>query len=169
MQLNTLNDLLLAEINDLYDAERRIAELLPKMQIAATHPDLKDAFAAHLDETLEQQRRLDEVYSKLGARYDGETCEATQGLVKEGEQIIAATGDPAVIDAALIGAAQRVEHYEIAGYGTARTLAKQLDLGDIADLLQKTLDEEYSADEKLDKIAQGGFLSSGVNAEAAHA
>ncbi len=167
MQLNTLNDLLLAQINDLYDAESRIAELLPKMQIAATHSDLKDAFAAHLDETLKQQRRLDEVYSKLGACYDGETCEATLGLVKEGEQIIAATGDPAVIDAALIGAAQRVEHYEIAGYGTARTLAKQLRLSDVADLLQETLDEEYSADEKLDKIAEGGFLSGGINAEAA--
>lgn len=167
MQLNTLNDLLLAEINDLYDAERRITEILPKMQVAATHPDLKKAFGDHLEETIEQTRRLDEVYAKLGSSYDGETCQATQGLVKEGEDIINATGDPAVKDAALIGAAQRIEHYEIAGYGTARTLARQLDLGEIADLLQKTLDEEYAADGKLDELAEGGLFSGGINAEAA--
>lgn len=168
MQLNTLNDLLRAEINDLYDAERRITEILPKMQAAATHPDLKNAFGDHLQETLEQTRRLDKVYAKLGSTYDGETCQATQGLVKEAEEIIIATGDPAVKDAALIGAAQRIEHYEIAGYGTARTLAKQLDLGDIADLLQKTLDEEFAADGKLNKLAEGGLFSGGINAEAAH-
>lgn len=168
MQLNTLNDLLLAEINDLYDAERRIAEALPKLQAAATHPDLKKAFADHLEETLGQRRRLDEVYSKLGATYDGETCQATQGLVKESEEVINATGDPAVKDAALIGAAQRVEHYEIAGYGTARTLAKQLGLDDIADLLQQTLDEEYNANGILGKLAEGGLFSGGINAEAAH-
>ncbi len=168
MQLNTLNDLLYAEINDLYDAERRIAEALPKMRDAATHPDLKKAFSDHLEETLEQRRRLDEVYAKLGTSYDGETCQATQGLVKEGEEIIEATGDPAVKDAALIGAAQRVEHYEIAGYGTARTLARQLNLDDIADLLQKTLDEEYKADGNLDKLAEGGLFTGGINAEAAH-
>ncbi|MGC1480835.1 MAG: ferritin-like domain-containing protein [Chthoniobacterales bacterium] len=168
MQLNTLHDLLYAEINDLYDAERRISELLPKMQGAATHPDLKQAFANHLDETLEQRRRLDEVYAKLGKSYDGETCEATQGLVKEAQAVIDASGDPAVRDAALISAAQRVEHYEIAGYGTARTLARQLELLDVADLLQKTLDEEYEADGKLDTLAEGGLFSSGINAEAAH-
>jgi ferritin-like metal-binding protein YciE len=167
MQLNTLHDLLLAELNDLYDAERRISAALPKLERAATNADLKQAFSDHLEETQGHVRRLDEAFSKLGAAYNGETCEATQGLIKEGEEIIEAMGQPAVRDAALIGAAQRVEHYEMAGYGTARTLAEQLHLDDIASLLQETLDEEAKTDHKLTKIATGGLFGRGVNKEAA--
>ena len=167
MQLNTLYDLLLSELSDLYDAERRITQALPKMEEAATNSELKTAFHSHLRETQGHVRRLNEAFTKLGASYNGEICEATQGLIREGEEIIEAEADPAVRDAALIGAAQRVEHYEIAGYGTARTLAQQLELNEVADLLQETLNEEANADKKLTHIATGGLFSSGINDEAA--
>jgi ferritin-like metal-binding protein YciE len=159
---NSLDDLLEHQIGDIYDAEHRISDALPKMQDAATHPQLKAAFESHLAETKAQIERLDQVFSMLGKDAKRVTCEATKGLIKEGEDAIKANGDDDVRDAALIGAAQRVEHYEIASYGTARNLARRVGRDDVAQLLQTSLDEEYGADRKLSDIAEGT-----VNAAAA--
>lgn len=161
-KLNSLDDLLMHELGDLYDAEKRLAKALPKMAQAARNEQLAEAFRDHLRETEGQIARLEEIFGILEEEPAGETCEAMKGLIKEGDEIIAAKGDSAVRDAALIGAAQRVEHYEIAGYGTARTIARQLGQEDVAELLQETLDEESAADEKLTTIAERS-----VNEEAA--
>jgi len=152
---NNLNDLLMHELCDLYDAENRMTEALPKMAEAATSPELKNAFQSHLRETQQHVTRLEEVFEKLGTKAKRETCPAMKGLIAEGEQMIASTGDDKVRDAALISAAQRVEHYEMAGYGTVRTFAQQLGFSDIASILQRTLDEEGEADKKLTRIAEG--------------
>lgn len=166
MQLQTLHDLFVEQLQDLYSAEKQLVEALPKMASAASHDELKQAFEHHLQETRDHVSRLDDIFGELGKQPGGETCEAMQGLVKEGEEIVSAQGDPAVKDAALIAAAQRVEHYEIAAYGTVRTFANDLDLGNAKDLLDQTLDEESNADKLLTKIATGGMLKSGVNERA---
>ena len=132
------------------------------MADAASAPELKSAFLTHLAETKHQRQRLDEALQVLGKDAGSETCQAMKGLIEEGQEIIAGDGDPAAKDAALIGAAQKVEHYEIAGYGTARTFAEVLGEDDVADLLQTTLDEETATDERLTEIAE-----SGLNEEAA--
>lgn len=139
---------------------------LPKMASAATTPDLKQAFNHHLDQTRNHVSRLDKIFTRLGTTSAGDECEAMKGLVKEGESIIKAQGDSVVKDAALIGAAQRVEHYEIAAYGTARTYAEELGYDDMANWLQETLDEEGATNKKLTKLAEGGWLSSGINEDA---
>jgi ferritin-like metal-binding protein YciE len=162
MTLNSLNDLLVLQIEDLYDAEQRIMKALPKMADAATNKDLKSAFQKHLRETEQHVTRLEKVFSILGLTARRETCEAMKGLIAEGEEAVSAAGDPNVRDAALIAAAQRVEHYEIAGYGTVRTLAEQLGHNEIARILQQTLDEEGACDKKLTQIAE-----SRVNVKAA--
>jgi ferritin-like metal-binding protein YciE len=131
LKLESVKDLLIAELRDLHSAEEQLVEALPK----------------HVT-------RLDDAFKSLGEKASGETCEAMKGLVKEAEEFIKAKGQPDVRDAGLIGAAQRVEHYEMAGYGTARTLAKRLGLHDIAEILQKTLEEERAADEKLTTVAE---------------
>ena len=154
MQLNTLEDLFLCQIKDLYDAEQRLCKALPKMRDAAHEQPLKDAFDHHLRETERHVERLEEVFRTIGQEPKAETCDAMKGLITEGEHIISATGDPMVIDAGLIAAAQRVEHYEIAGYGTARTLANRLGHTIAAELLQDTLDEEAAADRKLTAVAE---------------
>lgn len=166
MALNSLKDLLIHEMKDLYSAETQLTKALPKMVEAASHEKLKAAFEEHLQETRNHVSRLEEAFGHLGENAQGEHCEAMEGLLEEGEETIQKQGDPDVKDAALIAAAQRVEHYEIAGYGTARTYAERLDLSDVASLLEETLDEEKAADKKLNKIATGGFLSSGINKEA---
>jgi len=166
VQLQTLHDLFVEQLQDLYSAEKQLVEALPKMASAASHDELKQAFEHHLQETRDHVSRLDDIFGELGKQPGGETCEAMQGLVKEGEEIVSAQGDPAVKDAALIAAAQRVEHYEIAAYGTVRTFANDLDLGNAKDLLDQTLDEESNADKLLTKIATGGMLKSGVNERA---
>jgi ferritin-like metal-binding protein YciE len=167
MQLGSLNDVLEAQLGDLYDAEKQLLAALPKMAAAAQTDELRKAFETHLQETRGHVERLERVFSDVGMPMPTEQCKAMRGLIAEGEEIVQATGDPAAKDAALIAAAQRVEHYEIAGYGTVRTLAKELDHGDAASLLNDTLDEESKADELLTKIATGGFLRSGVNQQAA--
>jgi len=154
------------QLGDLYSAEKQLVEALPKMARAATHPRLRDAFEQHLEETREHVRRLDQIFRGRGKSAPSEHCEGMEGLISEGAEVVSATGDPAAKDAALIAAAQRVEHYEIAGYGTARTLADQLDLGDAKGLLQETLDEEGKADELLTQIATGGMMRTGVNEQA---
>lgn len=166
MNLTSLKDLLLSELNDLYDAEIRIGEALPKMAAAAQDAQLQEAFHEHLSETQNHVLRLERIFTMLGSAYDGETCEATQGLIIEGKEIIEAEGLPEVRDAALIGAAQRVEHYEIASYGTARALARHLNFHEVADLLQETLDEEGHANDKLTALAEGGLFHGGINEEA---
>ena len=153
-KLNSMDDLLLDQLKDLYDAENRITDALPKMADAASSVELQAAFRDHLRETEEHVRRLEECFNKLGQSAERETCDAMKGLIKEGEHMLQAGGDPAVKDAALIAAAQRVEHYEMAGYGSARNFAQRLGRHDVSDILQKTLDEEGAADEKLTRIAE---------------
>jgi ferritin-like metal-binding protein YciE len=155
LKLETVTDLFLAELRDLYSAENQLVDALPKMADAASSAELKQAFTHHLEETNKHVTRLDEVFTKLNEDPKGETCEAMKGLVKEGEEFIHAKGEPEVRDAGLIGAAQRVEHYEMAGYGTAKTLAQRLGFQDIAKILESTLNEEKAADQKLTSVAQG--------------
>ena len=166
MALNSLSALFLHELRDLYSAETQLLEALPLMARAASHDKLKSAFNDHLDETREQLSRLDRIFEQIGESSQGERCEALAGLLKEAQGTINAQGDPNVKDAALISAAQRIEHYEMAGYGAARNYAKLLELSDPASLLDDTLDEEESADKKLTKLATGGWLSKGINKEA---
>jgi ferritin-like metal-binding protein YciE len=163
MNLTTLEDVLADQLADLQSAEQQLTEALPKMAAAASTDELRTAFTEHLEETHGHIERLREAISTSGVTIEPETCEAMQGLIREGSKVIAAEGNPVARDAALIGAAQRVEHYEIAAYGTARALARELDLNDTAALLNDTLAEESAADERLTKIATGGMLSSGVN------
>ncbi|HET7239230.1 MAG TPA: ferritin-like domain-containing protein [Terrimicrobiaceae bacterium] len=150
----TLRDLYLNELRDLYSAETQLLEALPQMADAASSSQLKEAFTAHLTETEGHVSRLEDIFEALGEEPGGETCKAMEGLIKEGEDYVKAGGDKQVRDAGLIGAAQRVEHYEMAGYGTARTLATRLGESEAADSLQDTLDEEKEADLKLTEIAE---------------
>ena len=166
MSLDSLHDLFVEQLQDLYSAETQLVEALPKMAEAASHEELRDAFEQHLAETREHVKRLEKVLKEVGEEPGGETCKGMQGLIKEGQEVLQEKGDPAVIDAALIAAAQRVEHYEIAGYGTAKTLAGHLDLDEAVSLLDDTLDEEGKADKLLTTIATGGFFKSGINEEA---
>jgi ferritin-like metal-binding protein YciE len=166
MQLQNLNDVLIEQLADLYSAEQQLVKALPKVASAASEPDLAEAITHHLDETRGHVKRLEQAFAELKVTPPMETCEAMKGLIAEGEEIIAASGDPVARDVALIAAAQRVEHYEIAGYGTARELAKQLDFNTVADLLGDTLDEESDADKTLTKLATGGMVSAGMNERA---
>ena len=164
--LNNLHDLFIHELRDLYSAEKQLVNALPQMVRAASATELREAFDHHLDETRNHVSRLDKIFTLLGTTSSESVCEGMKGLVKEGEAVINAQGHSAVKDAALIGAAQRVEHYEIAGYGTARTYAKELGYDELVDLLQETLDEEGDANKKLTTLAEGSWLSSGINEEA---
>jgi len=154
MKLENLEQLFLQELRDLYDAEDQITEALPKMIEAAHYPELKNALQEHLEITRQQIQRLDQVFNILGEDASGQTCKGMKGVIKEGDEIISQGGDNATVDAGIISAAQRVEHYEMAGYGTVRTYAELLGQQQIASLLQQTLDEEKEADEKLTEIAR---------------
>src|SRR6056297_1128254 len=160
-EFTSLEDLLVDQLQDLYDAESRLVEALPKMAGAASDTQLKSAFQEHLSETKGHVNRLEQAFKMLGADGKRKSCEAMKGLVKEGEEVIEAKGDAAIKDAALIAAAQRVEHYEMAGYGSARNFAQRCGRQDVATLLQQTLDEEGNADKTLTQIAE-----SSINAEA---
>jgi ferritin-like metal-binding protein YciE len=162
-KFDNFEDLFIHQIEDLYDAERQLTEALPQMESSATSPQLKSAFRAHLAETKNHANRLEQVMRMLGRQHSGVSCAAMKGLIKEGEEVSKAKGNPAIKDAALIAAAQRVEHYEISGYGTARTFAQRIGREDAAKLLQQTLDEEKVADQKLTNIAEES-----VNAQAVH-
>jgi ferritin-like metal-binding protein YciE len=151
--LNNLNDLFVNQLQDLYDAENRLIDALPKMADAANSPELKTAFRDHLAQTEEHARRLERIFGQMGQEPERETCEAMKGLVREGAEMIDAKGSPAVKDAALIAAAQRVEHYEMAGYGSVRTFAQHLGHPEFAQILQQTLDEEGAADKRLTMLA----------------
>jgi ferritin-like metal-binding protein YciE len=147
---------------DLMSAEKQLVAALPKVAAAASAAELKDAINEHLEQTKTHVKRLEEVQGILGVS-GTTTCKAMQGLVAEGDEVIGKGGDPTAKDAAIIASAQRIEHYEIAGYGTARTLAGELNHGDAERLLGETLDEESAAEKLLSKIATGGMFKSGVN------
>ena len=153
MKIETMQDLFLSQIMDLYDAEQRLVKALPKMAEAAISPQLRDAFESHLDETEQHVGRLEQIFERMGKKAKAETCDAMKGLISEGEDVVSGTDELPVRDAGLIAAANRVEHYEIAAYGSARTFAEQLGLGDAVRLLQLTLDEEKKADQKLTQLA----------------
>jgi len=161
-KMKTLNDLLAHELKDLYSAEKQLLKALPKMAKAATNEDLKQALESHLEETEHQVSRLEEILGQLEIPTRGAKCKAMEGLIEEGQEILSGDLDDQVRDAAIIAAAQRVEHYEIAGYGCARTFASQCGNEEAASLLQHTLDEEKAADEKLTRIA-----TEHINTEAA--
>jgi ferritin-like metal-binding protein YciE len=152
-KLNSLQDLFEHEIKDLYSAETQLTAALPKMAEKAENPQLRKAFETHLQETEQQRQRLEQIGQICGFDVKGEKCVAMEGLIKEGKQMLEMKGDGSVRDAGLIAAAQRVEHYEMAGYGTARTYAQQLGLNEAADLLEQTLNEEKQTDQKLNDIA----------------
>jgi ferritin-like metal-binding protein YciE len=153
-KLNNLQDLFHHELKDLYSAEQQILQALPKMAKAAEHQELRQAFEEHERVTRDQVQRLDMIADDLGLDLKGHKCRGIEGIIKEGEEIVNARGEAEVRDAGLIGAAQRVEHYEIAGYGTARTFARRLGHDRAAQLLQQTLDEEGSTDQRLTRIAE---------------
>jgi len=163
LKFHSLRDLLLQELRDLYSAENQLIKALPKMQDAAFSPDLKESFAHHLKETRGHVSRLEQIFTNLGEKPKSETCEAMEGLISEGEDYVKADTEEHIRDAALIAAAQKIEHYEIAGYGTARTLASCLEDTTSAQLLQETLNEEAKADKHLTEIAEAH-----INTQAAH-
>jgi ferritin-like metal-binding protein YciE len=157
IQLNSFDVLFLDQLQDLYDAEQRLTNALPLMAEAASQPGLKNAIQKHLRETENHVRRLEQIFQMLGTTAKAKTCEAMKGLLAEGQEAIDAEGDPDIKDAALIAAAQRVEHYEIAAYGTARTFAQRLRKEQAARLLEQTLQEEKSADQTLTDLAESGI------------
>lgn len=165
--LHTLEDLLADQLRDIYDAEQQLATSLPAMAVAAHDEDLKKAFNHHLEETRDQISRLHEIFRDLGIPAVGKHCKAMAGLIRESEEVLEASGDPDVIDAALIAAAQRIEHYEIAAYGTVKAFAKRLDHKHAAGLIEKSLEEEGNADKKLTKLAEGSLMHRSINKEAA--
>jgi ferritin-like metal-binding protein YciE len=150
----SLQKLYLEELRDLYDAEQQILEALPKMIQQTKHADLKRGFQEHFQQTEQQVHRLEQVFENLGESPEGKTCVGMKGLLAEGEKTMKDFSDSDVLDAALIAAAQRVEHYEMAGYGCARTYAHMLGYADQGDLLQRTLDEEGETDKKLTELAE---------------
>jgi ferritin-like metal-binding protein YciE len=164
MSMDSLKDLYIDELKDLYNAENQLLKALPKMAKKASAPELKRAFQDHLVQTEGHVNRLEKIFKGLGEKPTGKTCKAMKGLVEEGKEIIEEDGDDAVLDAALIGAAQKVEHYEIAGYGVARTFASLLGEEEAMESLQRTLNEEGETDKKLTQIAE-----SAINIEASEA
>lgn len=168
MHNQDLYGLFIDELADMYNSEKQIVKAFPKLIKIASLPDLKEALTKHWNETENQVRRIEKIFHILNQRPQEKTCEAMEGLIKEADELIQNKDKSPTLDAAIISAAQKMEHYEIASYGTLRSFAKHLDLdSEIIDLLQATLDEEGSADKKLTKIADGSFFMSGVNTEAA--
>jgi len=153
MKLNTLADLLTDQLKDLYSAETQLVKALPKLAKKATSTSLSESIQNHLEQTKTHVQRLEDIGKELGISLSGHKCKAMEGLIKEGAETIEKHGDDRVIDASLIAAAQRVEHYEISGYGTARTIAEQLGKHSIAETLRITEEEESATDEKLTMLA----------------
>ena len=154
MELDTLKDLYIEELKDLYSAEKQLTKALPKMAKAANHKELQAAFRAHLKETEQHVARLERICKDLGVSPRGKKCVGMEGLIEEGNELIQEKPDDDVLDAGLINKAQHVEHYEMAGYGTVRTYARQLGYNEQADLLQQTLDEEGKTDHLLTALAE---------------
>ncbi|HZZ20027.1 MAG TPA: ferritin-like domain-containing protein [Opitutaceae bacterium] len=152
--INSLKELLVDELKDLHSAETQLTKALPKMAKAATNPTLKQGFTDHLEQTRGHLDRLVQALDILGEKPGGKTCKAMKGLVEEGSEAIEEDAPPAIKDANLIGAAQRVEHYEMAAYGTSRSFAEALGEGDVVDLLTATYDEEVATDKKLTTVSK---------------
>ena len=164
MELNSLRDLYIDELKDLWSAEKQLVKALPKMAKAANDPELSKAFLTHLRQTEQQVKRLEQIFEELGESPRGKKCVGMEGLIEEGQELIKEKPEPEVLDAGLISKAQHVEHYEMAGYGTVRTYAQLLGADRQAQLLQQTLDEEGEADKLLTKLAENS-----INLEAATA
>ena len=164
MEMDSLRKLYVDELKDLYSAEKQILQALPKMAKKASDAQLKKAFETHLEETRGQVERLDRIFELLGKSSRGKKCKGMEGLLEEGKEMMQEDMEPEVMDAALISAAQRVEHYEIAGYGTVRTYAQLLGEDQHAKLLQQTLDEEGNTDKKLTQLASSIIVEALVEA-----
>lgn len=162
MSLDSLHDLYVDELKDIHSAERQLLRALPRMAKAAESPELRSAFESHLKETEKQVERLDKIFAELEKKATGKKCKGMEGLIEEGKEMMEEEADPAVMDAALIAAAQRVEHYEIAAYGCVRNYAELLGYSSAARLLQQSLDEEEAADKKLSQLAEGGINEAAV-------
>jgi ferritin-like metal-binding protein YciE len=162
-QLNSLQDLFVGELRDIYNAENQILKALPKLSKAASNQELKDAFRQHEQQTRTHVQRLEQIFQTLNTKATGEGCEGMEGLIDEGQELLWTKAKPDVRDAGLICCAQKVEHYEVAAYGTLRTWARQLGHQEAARLLEQTLNEEKSTDQGLTRIAEGM-----VNLQAAH-
>lgn len=160
----TMDELLVDELRDLYDAEKQLTKALPKMAKASSSEQLRSAFEEHLQQTEGHVERLEQIFEQLGHKATGKKCAAMSGLIKEGEEVASETADDSVRDAGLIAAAQKVEHYEISGYGSVRTHAQMLGHDQAVRLLQETLDEEKQTDQKLNTLAEGM-----INQQAMHA
>jgi ferritin-like metal-binding protein YciE len=163
MHMESLQDLFVEELKDVLHAEGQLIKALPKMAKKASSPELQQMFEQHLEQTKGHVERLEQIFEKLGKAARGKTCKAMQGLLEEGKEIMEEDAEPEVRDAGMIAAAQKVEHYEIATYGTLRTYAEMMGDKESAKLLQKTLDEEEATDKKLTKLAE-----SQINVEAMH-
>ena len=153
MKLNTLQKLYTDELRDLYNAENQLLKALPKMAKAASSEELKEAFEKHLEQTKGHVKRLEQVFEELHEKPKGKTCRAMKGLIEEGSEILQQDGEESILDAGIIVAAQKVEHYEIASYGSVRTFAHLLGQNKAAELLQTTLDEESETNELLNRLA----------------
>ena len=162
MEIDSLQELLVEEMRDLYSAENQLTKALPKMAKKASNPQLKKAFETHLKETENHAKRLQQIFDKLGKKPTGKKCAAMEGLIEEGKEMMGEDMEEDTMDAALISVAQKVEHYEIASYGTVRTYAQLLGNKEAARLLQQTLDEEGKTDKLLTELAE-----SSINVEAA--
>jgi len=166
MSLDSLEKLFLEELKDIYNAEKQLTRALPRMAKAAESAELRQAFTSHLKETQGQIQRLERVFKELGQAVRGKKCKAMEGLIEEGKEMMEEDGEPQVMDAALIGAAQKVEHYEIAAYGCLSTYAELLGYSSSAQLLRQNLQEEEAADKKLNALAEGGINESAAMAGA---
>lgn len=167
MKMTSLQDLLVDELKDLYSAETMLLKALPKMARAATSPELRAAFEEHMEQTQGQKERLEQIFEGLGLKAKSKTCEGMKGIIEEGDEMMKKEAEDATMDAALIAAAQKAEHYEIASYGTCRTWAQTLGLDEAVSLLQQTLDEEEETDKRLTQLAVSGLnqMSAGSESE----
>jgi ferritin-like metal-binding protein YciE len=166
MSLDSLDKLFLEELKDVYNAEKQILRALPRMAKAADSPELQQAFTKHQKETEGHVQRLERIFKELGQAPRGKKCKGMEGLLEEGKEVLEEDGEPAVIDAALIGSAQRVEHYEMAAYGCLRTYAQLLGMDQAGQLLQQTLEEEEATDKKLTDLGESGINEAAVSAGA---
>jgi len=166
MAFNNLEDIFKHHIKDLYSAEQQLAKALPQMAKQASSDELKEAFDQHEKQTKEQLQRLEEIGEHMGFKVGGMTCKGMKGLIEEAQEVMkeAEGGTPEAMDAALIAAAQKAEHYEITSYGTAATFAEELGNDEVLKLLKKTLDEEEKTDERLSKLAKGGINKAALQA-----
>lgn len=156
MKMNSLQDLYIDQLKDVYSAEKQIIQALPKMAKATSNPQVQQAFEQHLQQTQTQKERLDQIFQQLGTTPGRKKCAGMEGILAEGQELIDSGGDPAVLDAGLIAAAQKVEHYEMSVYGTLRTFARMLGDERSAGMLQQTLNEEGETDKRLTALAEHG-------------